>query len=213
MPVIASQVGANDGPAHAGVGGLEQHFTSKVQGLWIVRRKDNRLGPLKAVFDIGGRPADGIHGPWIDRLHLTSAVIVARDFAAVRAGVHDLRIVGIGSDVAAFAAPDVVPIRTVDSAVCAGAGDAHGGVVLLRSVDVVRKPIVSGDVIKLRGRLVVNAGPALRAVGRDGGAAIVPVDEALWVCGIDPKAVVVAVRHTQHVEGFAAVVRTVYAGI
>src|SRR5260221_2845958 len=70
LPVIASQVGANDCPAHAGVGGLEQHFTSKVQGLWIVRRKDNRLGPLKEAFDIVAGPAVGIHGTWIERWNL-----------------------------------------------------------------------------------------------------------------------------------------------
>src|SRR5260370_40298365 len=112
-------------------------------------------------------------------------MIVARDFAAIRAGVGDLRLAGIGSDVAALAAADVVPVCTVDSAVCARAGNPDGGVVLLRAVNVVRETIICGDVIKLRCRLVVNAGPALRAIGRDSGSAVIAGDQSLRVSVID----------------------------
>ncbi len=165
------------------------------------------------MLHIGSSPADGIHRPGIYRLRLTSTMIVARDFAAIGAGVGDLRVAGIGSDVAALAATDVVPVRTVDSSIRARAGDPNGGVILLRAVNVVRKAIVCGDVVKLRGRLVVNAGPTLRSISGDGGPAVVAVDQAIWVCGIDPQSVVVPMRHAEHVESLAAIIRTVNAGI
>ncbi len=213
MLIVASQVGTDAAPAHPGVGSLEQHLAGEVKSLRVVRRKHDRLGPLKAVLHIGGGPADGIHGPGIHGLSFAGMVIVAGDLPTVRPCVHDFGIRGIGSDVAAFAAPDVVPIWSVDCAIGASAGDAHGGVVLLRAVNVIRKAIVGGDVIKLRGGLVVNAGPALRAVGGNGGAAVVAVDKALGVCRIDPEAVIVAVRHAQRIKSLAAIVRTVDAGV
>ncbi len=82
-------------------------------------------------------------------------MIEASDLAAVGAGVDDLRIGGIGSDVAAFAAADAVPVGSIDSAIRAGAGDADRGIVLLRAVDVIRKTVVCDYVIELRGGLIV----------------------------------------------------------
>src|SRR5882757_8441030 len=141
-------------------------------------RKHNGFRPLKAMLHIRSRPSDGIYRPRIYRLCFASAVIVAGDFAAVRSRVDDFRIRRIGRDVTALAAANIVPIGAIDGAVRAGAGNADGGVVLLRSVDVIRKTVVGGHVVKLRGGLVVNAAPALRTVGRDSGAAVVPVDQA-----------------------------------
>ncbi len=67
--------------------------------------------------------------------------------------------------------------------------------------------------IKLRGGLVVDAGPALRAVRGNRRAAVVSVDEALRIGGIDPQPMVVAVRHAQHVERLATIIRAVHARI
>src|SRR5712672_2030121 len=142
-------------------------------------RKHNGFRPLKAMLHIRSRPANGVYRPRIHGLCFAGAVIVTGDFAAIRTGVDDFRIRRIGRDVTALAAANIVPIGPIDGAVRAGASYADGGVVLLRSVDVIRKTVVGGYVIELRGRLVVNTGPALRAVGRDSGAAVVPVDQAL----------------------------------
>src|SRR5882724_2751736 len=176
-------------------------------------RKHNGFRPLKAMLHIRSRPSDGIYRPRIYRLCFAGAVIVTGDFAAIRTGVDDFRIRRIGRDVTALAAADVVPIRAIDGAVRAGAGNANRGVVLLRAVHVIVESIVRGHVIKLRGRLIVNAGPALRAVGRDSRAAVVSVDEALRVGWIDPKPMVVAVRNAKHVERLAAIIGTINTGI
>src|SRR5205807_9080545 len=59
---------------------------------------------------------------------LAIPVVVAGDLAAVGAGVNNRRVMGIGRDIAALTAADRVPVRTVDGAVIAGAGDGHAAV-------------------------------------------------------------------------------------
>src|SRR5882762_4323671 len=100
-----------------------------------MRRKHNGFCPLKAMLHIRSRPADGVYRPRIHGLCFAGAVIVAGDFAAIRTGVDDFRIRRIGRDVTALAAANIVPVGTIDGPVWASAGDADGGVVLLRSVD------------------------------------------------------------------------------
>ena len=81
----------------------------------------------------------GLTGHGLIACSSCGVLIVARDLAAVRTGVHDLRIGGIGRDVAALAAADVVPIRAIDAALGARARNSDGRVVLLRAVDVIRE--------------------------------------------------------------------------
>ncbi len=81
-------------------------------------------------------------------------MVLARDQAVVGAGVDDLRIARVGRDPAALAAAHVVPVLLGDAAAGGAAGDAHGGVVLLRAVDVVREIVVERHAVELRGGLV-----------------------------------------------------------
>src|SRR5580704_3134185 len=136
-------------------------------------------------------------------------MIVAGDLAAVGPCVDNFRIGRIGSDVAAFAATDVVPIGSIDPALDAGAGDTYGGVVLLRAVDVIGEAVVDGDVVELRGRLIIFRRPGFRTVGRDGCAAVVSIDQAIGIGGIDPQAMIIAVRRVHRRECFSAVVRAI----
>src|SRR5208282_5960779 len=101
----------------------------------------------------------------------------------------------------AFAAADSVPIAGENCAVVAARADADGRVVLLRAVDAVLKIVVGGDVVELRGGLVVLRGPVFAAVDADGGAAVVAVDHAIRVVGIDPESVMIAVRRVDAFEG------------
>ena len=73
--------------------------------------------------------------------------------------------------------------------------------------------IVHGDVVELRGWLVVLLGPRLASVHRNRNPAIVAVDQALRVGGIDPQAVMIAVRRRQQLEGLAAIVGAERAGV
>src|SRR5438094_5868509 len=61
---------------------------------------------------------------------------------------------------------------------------------LFRSVE---ELVIGGDVIELRRGLVVLRAPGLAPVNADGGAAVVAVDHALRVGGIDPQAVMITV--------------------
>src|SRR5690242_12395042 len=112
-------------------------------------------------------------------------MIGSRRETAVGTGVHDLRIFRRRRDPARLAAADVVPIARADAAFSRAARDAHGRVVLLRAVYVVRKIVVERDAIKLCGRLVLF-GPTAAAVERNVCAAVVALNHAVWIVGRDP---------------------------
>src|SRR5690242_11925258 len=132
-------------------------------------------------------------------------MIGSRRETAVGTGVHDLRIFRRRRDPARLAATDVVPIARADAAFSRAARDAHGGVVLLRAVDVVRKIVVEGHAIELRRRLILF-GPTAAAIQRDIRATVVTLDHAIGIVGRDPKIVVIAVRYGNAGERAAAVV-------
>ena len=140
-----------------------------------------------------------------DVAELAGVFVITGDVALIIAGVDDERVARIGCNVAGFAAADGIPILTIDGAVEIAAGDGDGAVVLLRAVDVIREAVICDDVIELRGGLVVLLGPMLAAIEGDGCAAVVALDHAAGVCGVDPEAVVIAVRDFDFVEGVAAV--------
>src|SRR5581483_6443639 len=102
----------------------------------------------------------------------------------------------------------------VNHAIVGAAGDGHGRVVLLCAIDVVLEPVVGIYVVELRGGLRVLRCPGLAAVYADGGAAVIAVDHAQRVRGIDPQRVVVAVRRAQSGERAASVrgARKLYIG-
>src|SRR5205823_6634288 len=66
--------------------------------------------------------------------------------------------------------------------------------ILLRTVDPVRIPIVSGDVIELAGRLVVPAAPGLSAVQGDQRPLVDPEDSSIGILRIDPQGMEVVPR-------------------
>src|SRR5580658_2620230 len=121
-----------------------------------MRRKRNRLRPLETVLHVCRGPSNRIHRPWIDRLLLARPMIVARNLTSVRTGIYDLRIGRVGRNVSALAASHVVPIWTIDSPSRAGARNRHRRIVLLCSIDVIRKAVVGGHVVELRRGLVIK---------------------------------------------------------
>ena len=112
----------------------------RVLGSW--GRKGDGKTPLEAVFQNVGAVAHGIIGPGIDVAHLAGVVVLAGDQVAVGSGIDDFGILGIGGDPTAFAAAYVVPILVGDTAGGGAAGDANGGIVLLRAVDVIREILI-----------------------------------------------------------------------
>ena len=83
-------------------------------------------------------------------------------------------------------------------AAAAARGGAHGGVVLLRAVGVIRKIVIERHAIKLRGGLVhFRWTRCLPPLNGDVGAAVVRFDHALGIVGRDPQIVIVAVRRSR----------------
>src|SRR6185436_6699343 len=137
------------------------------------------------------------------------AVVHPGEEAAVGAAVDDVGIVGIGHDVSALAPGGLLPVVERNSRSGRAAEDAQRRVVLLRAEDAVREVVVRGDPVDLRGRLVVLRRPGAAAVDRDVHAAVVRLDHAQGIAGVDPQVVIVAVRRADGGEGPAAVLRTV----
>src|SRR5579859_41425 len=207
--VVAREVAAELRPGHAAVGGLKDGFAAVINGVGLVGRNHDGSGPLEAMLEVGGAGAHGIERPGRDVVDLMRFLVEARDEAVVGAGVNDVGVVGVGNDKAGFAPADFVPIGFVDGALVAAAGDGDGGIVLQRAVNVVRNEVVSSYVVELRGGLIALGGPRLAAVMGDSGSAVVGVDHPVGMRGINPEAVIIAVRRTNDVERVAAVGGTI----
>src|SRR5262245_34439485 len=139
-------------------------------------------------------------------------MIVASDQTAVRTSKDDLRVFGQWRNPARLPTTDVEPVTCTNAAFGGTAGDAHGGIVLLRAIDVIGKIVVDSYPIELRGRLVLF-GPTLATVIGNVGAAIVAVNHAVGIVGSKPEIVIVAVRHRNLRKGSTAIVRAVESGV
>ena len=93
---------------------------------------------------------------------------------------------------------------------------ADGAAVLLRAGQPVGKAVVGGDVIELRGRLVVPGAPGLRAVDGHDRALVAGDGDARGIVGRDPHLVIVVAagrRLDRRAPGAPAVGRLVDAGV
>ena len=96
-------------------------------------------------------------------------------------------------DVATFAGTDDPALLPRDCALTIAGRHADGGVVLLGTVDAIGSPVVGGDVVELGGHLVVDGRPGLAAVEGNARAAIVALNHAERIAGVDPEVMVVIV--------------------
>ena len=126
------------------------------------------------------------HRPLLDALGLTGAAIEAREDGPLVVGVNDVGVARVRDDVAAFTAADGIPVAAIDEAAVAARANADGGIILLGAIEAVEKIIVRGDVIKLRGWLIALRGPVFSAIDGDRSAAVVSVDHAVRIVGVNP---------------------------
>src|ERR1700730_7942346 len=211
--VVAGEIGADAPPAASLIGALQHELRSRVQNLRVVRGDEYRFGPLYAVFEILRAVTGYVEGMYRDIAQVAGAMIVARDLPALGVRVDDLRVAWIGRDVATLAATDLIPVLPVDDAFVVAAGDGDRGVVLLCSVDAIGPVVVHGDVIELRGWLIVQLSPALAAIDGNGRAAVVAVDQAPGIARVYPQRVMITVRRRQQLEIPAAVGGAKCAGV
>ncbi len=172
------EVGTDRRPMQTAVARHVQALVREIQALRILRRERERQRPRAAV-------QTRMSERRVDRARLLRAQIQPVDAAAV----HEIGIQRVGCDHVALAAGNqFVELGHRDAV----AGDRparqhHGAGVLLRAVDVVRKPAVGRHVIDLRGRLVEPGTPGLAAVQRDQHALIDAEDPPIRVGRIDPQ--------------------------
>src|SRR2546427_242129 len=105
-----------------------------------------------------------------------------------------MRVGGMHRDVTALRGANGIAVAPGDGASVGARRHADGCVVLLCPVYPVGELVVRGDMVELRGELVINGRPGVTAVEGDAGTAVVAFDHALGVTWVDPQVVVVAVR-------------------
>ena len=122
-------------------------------------------------------------------------------------------IAWIGHDETTLAATCFEPILPPDRAPISAARDADVRVVLLSAVNVVGKRVVHSDVVKLCSGLVVLCCPCFAAVDGDAGPAVAHIGDAIWVRGINPQPVMIAVTRGQESEIFSTIDRFKESGV
>src|SRR5437868_210066 len=143
---------------------------------------------------------------WADVLIVLFRFVVARDIAlAVR--INDVPVARIGNYKTALAVAGWIPIFAADRPGIGAARDANVRVVLLRAINVIRKRVVDGYVIKLRGRLIVLRCPTLAAIDRNARTAVVRVADAIRILRINPQTVMIAMARGKQIKRFAAINR------
>src|SRR5215211_3740805 len=128
-----------------------------------MRRKHQRRDPLKTVGKIGGAVTRVVDRHRTDVLYFLFVFVVTVDEAFV-VRIDDVPVPRIRHDEPAFTATSLKPIFPANYSRVRSARNADIRIVLLRAINVVGERIVYGDVIKLRGRLVVLSSPILAAV-------------------------------------------------
>ena len=204
--LVCRQVRADHLPRHAVVHRPVKHVRRLVDDFRVVRRHHDDGLPREAVLDLVGMVAVAVLGIDPPALRLARLDVEPLDFSLARA--PDDLPVGRRPDAAGLAARRLRPrLRRVIEAERHGRHARHHQrrVVLLRAVEVVRMPLVDADHVDLGRRLVQDARPRASAVRRDVRAAVVALDRVERVIGIEPDAVVVAVRRRDGRERLAAV--------
>ena len=108
--IVNGQVGADRLPAGAAVAGLEHFLRRDIQRVPVVRREDDREGPLEPVRHVGCRVAVVIVEPHGHVAGLSRAMVIAGQRAHVGACKHDARIARLRRDVTRLAARHGVPV-------------------------------------------------------------------------------------------------------
>src|SRR5271166_6588737 len=181
--VVAGEIAANRFPTLSAVRCFEKHAAAGIERGWIVGRKNQRKGPLKAVFHRFGARTHGVVRPNGHVAQLTGGLVLPRDQAVIGACVNDLGVFGIRRNPAALAAAYVIPVALGDRSIVRSCGRAHGAVVLLRAVGVIGEVVIQRHAVKLRGRLIAFRRPRLAAIGAYIRATVVALDHAIGIDG------------------------------
>src|SRR5262249_52290092 len=144
-------------PIDTTIGRLQDIIGSRVKCAWVLRRErdwSHTSGPI-------------LRTPHQYMDDLSCKAIEAQHTAVPAADVDKIGIERIRCNERELESSGRLPITICDLAIVTPARNRRGTAILLRSVDIVRKLVVGGDVIELPGWLVVPGAPALAAVDTD----------------------------------------------
>ena len=167
---------------------------------------------MKAILNITRTPAHRIVRIGINIAQLPGVVVITSNQSVIGSSKDNFGVFRRRRNPARLTTADIEPVPFGNAVVRGPAGDAHGRVVLLGSVDVVRKIIVESDAIELRRGLILFR-PAAAAIERDVGAAVVAFNHAIRIVGRNPQIVIVAMRYTDTREGATPVVRSIKSSV
>src|SRR6266566_6042628 len=153
---FAREIVTDDLPTVSRIGRFEKLVGGEVQRVRLERRKSYRQRARVTIFAAANRLRRNLRV-------LTDVLLRSREPVAIK----NVRIERIDGDVSILENPDQMPIAKSNFAVIAAALRRHGAALLLRAVNPVRKAIVGGDVIELRGWLIVPTAPRRAAIHAD----------------------------------------------
>src|SRR6266702_5995559 len=183
---FAREIVTDDLPTVSRIGRFEKLVGGEVQRARLERRKNNRQRARVTIFAAANRFRRNLRV-------LADILLRAREPVAIK----NVGIERIDGDVSVLENPDQMPIAKSYFAVIAAALRRHGAALLLRAVNPVRKTIVRGDVIELRGWLIVPTAPRRAAIHADDRALIGAERDDLRMFCADPDAlVIVAARRS-----------------
>src|SRR6266568_2073843 len=177
---FAREIVTDDLPTVSRIVRFEKLVGGEVQRVRLERRKNNRQRARVTIFAAANRLRRNLRV-------LTDVLLRSREPVAIK----NVRIERIDGDVSILENPDQMPIAKSNFAVIAAALRRHGAALLLRAVNPVRKAIVGGDVIELRGWLIVPTAPRRAAVHADDRALIGAERDNLRMFRADPDALIV----------------------
>src|SRR6266702_5217958 len=142
-------------------------------------RKRPRLAV--GIAGIGRRQLAPERSRNIARLIASPGAGAIENVAVLRIGKHDAALTGKTSR---------LPVAKGEYTHARPGTHADSAGILLRAVEPIWKAIVRGNMIDLRGGLVVPGAPRLRPIERDDGTLIALEHHALRISGVDPDLVV-----------------------
>src|SRR6185312_15054486 len=200
--VVAGQIRADGLPTVASIGGVEEHIATDVDAVGVLEADFDGRGPVEAVLQAAGDQITDAQAVGNDVGGDAGAQIGTRGRAVLRFRVDDVGIAGREDGILAVAAGRH---RPVEGAI-AGGGTAPGVIVLQATAEVVGGFVAGRHHVELLDGDGIEEAEVLAGVVGKVDAAIVALDDAVGVVGINPDGVIVAVGASGAMHTVAAIV-------
>ena len=182
--VSAGQVRTDGLPTVSFILCAEDMVPASIDDSTIMRRKGNREGPGKAVFQVFWSPTEPFFRPDVyqSQLFCFMVIVLQCPFSARRtsdrADVNNVRIIWFYRNESTFTSSGESAFLKRNCTVGASTWDADARVVLLSGINTIGKLIVNVDTVKLSCDLVINCRPCFSTVVRNTSSSVVALNHA-----------------------------------